>query len=623
MKLFERPFCLGLLFILTATSCLLAQPITLDVDARDVVARQMVHSSMTIPVTGPKVTLAFPRWLPGYHAPDGKTNNLVNLHVKSGDRPMHWRRDPIELDQIHVDLPGGVNSIQVDFDFILKDDDVGLDVAALEWHNFAMYPVPSKADDLRIKASMQLPRGWEYATALKPESGVKTQKGHPHFEEVSFYTLLDSPVFAGLHCTRYPLGQVNETDHLMVVFGDSDESTQADDETKAAQKRLPAEAFALFGSQHYDSYVWLVGLSDALGWAGLEHHECSDNRMGADALSDEADKRMFTYLLSHEYVHSWCGKYRRPSGMAREDYQQPRETELIWVYEGLTEYYGMVLAARSGAWTTENFLEAIADNACQMAMTSGRTWRSLRDTSVDAPKMYQQDGGYGSLRRGTDFYTEGALLWLEIDVTIRNLTHGTKSLDDFARLFFGGEGGMATVKPYTFDDVIDALNSIAPNDWRSFINQRLDSNDPKPIWGGIVNGGYKLDFTDEPSTMTQTFESCWDYADVRASIGIQYDPTGGQINDIVSESPAYKAGLPINGTIIAVNGMTYSDERLREAIDESKEKPIELIVSSRDTVRVFKLDYAGGSRYPVLKRDESKADRLSEIAHPLTWQREE
>ncbi|HQY88736.1 MAG TPA: hypothetical protein PK402_08755, partial [Tepidisphaeraceae bacterium] len=437
MKSFGRSLGIAFLAVIALSArSVFAEPIKLDVDARNLVSRQFVHSSLVIPVSGDNVTLAFPRWLPGYHAPDGKPSNLVNLQIKSGGQSLHWQRDPIDLDQVHVDLPDGASAINVDFDFILKDDDVGLDIAAFEWNNFVLYPIPSKMDELEVQASLHLPKGWEFASALNPAKSEKAEKSHPAFDAVSIYTLLDSPVFAGLHHTIYPLGEIGGTKHVMSVFGDTDEATEADDETKDAQKKLPAEAFALFGSQHYGSYIWLVGLSDSLGWAGLEHHECSDNRMDADALSDEADKRMFTYLLSHEYVHSWCGKHRRPAGMVHDDYQQPQLTELIWVYEGMTEYYGMVLAARSGSWTAANFREAIADNACQMAMTSGRTWRSLRDTSIDAPAMYQQPGGYGSLRRTTDFYTEGALLWLDVDVTIRNLTNGTKSLDDFARLFF-------------------------------------------------------------------------------------------------------------------------------------------------------------------------------------------
>jgi predicted metalloprotease with PDZ domain len=573
-----------------------------------------VHVRQSVPAQPGPLTLVFPRWLPGYHAPDSKPANLVSLVMTAKGERLRWRRDPVELDRFHIDVPAGASAVDVSFDFVLKSDYVGRELAVFEWHNFVLYPLGGKAADVQVAASAKLPKGWASACALD----AKTDGEAVTLAPASLVTLIDSPLFAGKHHAAVDLGQVNGVAHTLQLFGDSADAVELDEQHQPALKKLPAEAFALLGAQHYGKYTFLAALSDELGFAGLEHHECSDNRMKEGTLSAEGGVPMFVYLLAHEYFHSWNGKHRRPAGMITDDYQQPQRTELIWVYEGLTEYYGMVLAARSGAWKPEQFQQAIAANVDAMRHRVGRSWRSLRDVSISAPLAYNAPDTYGSLRRGTDFYEEGALLWLDVDVTIRNLTDGKRSLDDFVRAFAGGQGGKPSVQGYTFDDIVAGLNAVAPHDWAKFLNDRLDANTPQYLDAGVTAGGFTVVHVDEPTEVSQWFTSTWSDLDLRGSLGIQLDPDEGKVSDMLPESPAGKAGVAAGSKVVAVNGLKYSADRLLAAVAESADTPVTLTVEIREQIRTVTLDYNGGPRFPALKRDAAKPDRLTEIATPRT-----
>lgn len=608
---------IGLAAALAASNAI-ADPIKLDVDARDV-SRQVFHVTETIPAASGALTLAFPRWLPGYHSPDGKVVNLVDLHIKAaGDKgaDIEWQRDAVEMDQFHLAVPAGATGVEVAFNFLVKDDDVSRELAVLEWNNVVLYPIPSKMTELEVAPTVELPKDWEWATALySTDSGAKPRAA---FKTVSLMTLIDSPLFAGKYHKSIDVGPVNGTPHHIEMFADSEKALEMDDAMLAAHKKLPQEAFALFGAQHYSRYQWLVALAGDMD-DGIEHHESSDNRIGEDALSNDDTKPAFTNLLSHEFVHSWNGKHRRPAGMVVDDFQQPEKTDLLWVYEGLTEYWGLVLSARSGAWSDSDFRDEIARYADQMIQAKGRDWRTLHDVAATASLLYGAPKGNHAERRSSgDFYVEGTLLWLDADVKIRNLTDGKKSLDDFAKRFYGGAGGKATLETYTFDDVVAALNDVAPFDWATFLHDRVDKIALTPPLGGITDGGYTLDYTADATDFAEKRMRGDDSLSLAASIGLDVNPDDGTINDVIPGSPADKAGVPVGGKILTVNEMKYTGDRLTDAVAKTKAYPLTLLVEHREQVMSFKLDYTGGQRYPTLKRDEAKPDRIAEITKPLT-----
>jgi predicted metalloprotease with PDZ domain len=433
---------------------------------------------------------------------------------------------------------------------------------------------------------------------------------------------VDSPLIAGSHFRKIKLSD-NPAPVDLNIVADSEAALAITPEQTANYKQLVLETNALFGAHHYQHYDFLYSLSDRLQPGGLEHHQSSDDRVPERTLIDEALGKSSADLLSHEYVHSWNGKYRRPAGLATPDYQQPMKGELLWVYEGLTEYLGSILAARSGLRTAEDQREHLAAIAAYLDRYPGRRWRSLLDTAVAAQLLYFASPTWFAWRRGVDYYDEGELIWLEADVIIRQQTRGTRSLDDFCRRFYGPPSGPPMVKPYTFDDVVNTTNQVTPYDWRQFFATRLNSTEPHAPLGGITNGGWRLVYTDVEGEYQKAIEQARKTADLSYSIGVSLKEDG-TINDIVPGTPAYEAGIGPGMKITAVNGRSYSIERLREALRDgrtSRVLPLELLVQSGDSFTTFKIDYHDGERYPHLERDASRPDLLKEIIKPLAPRR--
>jgi predicted metalloprotease with PDZ domain len=379
------------------------------------------------------------------------------------------------------------------------------------------------------------------------------------------------------------------------------------------------EENALFGAHHYRNYHFLLTMSDHVAHFGLEHHESSDNRTGENFLTDADARTAGAELLPHEMVHSWNGKFRRPTGIATPDYQQPMEDELLWVYEGLTDYLGKVLSARSGLQTNVNFRDIFALTAAMLDHRSGREWRSLADTTVAAQLLYDSPVNGVNRRRMVDFYPEGDLIWLEVDTIIRQQTHGKKSLDDFCKKFHGGESGSPKVVPYTFAEVVRGLNDISPYDWKTFFQQRVYDIAPRAPLGGIENSGWRLAYTNELSPMLKIREAQRKYTDMSYSLGVWLG-TDGNVNDILPGSPADRAGMAMNAKLVAVNGRAWSTKLLRDAVKSAatNSAPIELLMERDDFYQILKVDYHGGEKYPILERDPAKPDLLSQILQPLT-----
>ncbi len=602
---------------------------TVEVDAREA-PRGILKVHLRLPVSSGPLTLVYPKWLPGRHGPAGPITNLAGpvFHVRS--TTVNWQRDPLDMYAFHLTVPPNEDVLDCEFEVItaLRPDGAvnGLEaprtateaLAILEWHQFVLYPENSNTDQLNFQASVHLPTGWHYASALRTDA---TLTDGARFMPTSLTTLVDSTLIAGRYMADWDLA-ANPPVKLHVV-ADSPTALQLSPQDVDHYRRLVREASALFGATHYQHYDFLYTLTDQIMPDGLEHHQSSDNRSPYRTFLDEDVRLAEGNLLAHEYSHSWNGKYRRPQGLATRNYQDPMQSELLWVYEGLTEYLGDVLATRSGIWTPEQFNEEMARNAANQESHHARTWRNLADTTTAAQLIYVQPRDWASrLRRQEDFYQESALLWLEADVLIRKLSAGKRSLDTFCQLFHGGVSSDPSVVPYTFDDVVNALNQVQPYDWRGFWTERLQRHRDSAPTEGFTAAGWQFVLNDTPSTMHRAHETDDRDLDWRFSLGMYIGDEGAVIADVVPGSPADAAGLTPGDRVIAVNGRKWSREGGRDALrDNAKADPatraaIRFLVEKDDFFKTVDVHYASGERYPHLQRLASRADLLADIVRP-------
>jgi len=601
-----------------------AQPIALSVDASDA-PRRIFRVRETIPVTPGPLTLAYPKWIPGEHSAAGPITDLTGLSIAAAGRTVAWKRSPKEMWNFEIVVPPGASTLDVSFDYLASLSaytTATARVGYVNWWSVLLYPRGPAANATMFQATLRLPPGWKYGTALPVE---RTTGDTVVFAPASLVTLIDSPVLAGQYFRSIDLAPGDKVGHFLDIAGDSAASIEIPPDAVAHYRRLVAEAQALFGARHYRSYHLLLALTDLFPSNGLEHHESSDNRAAERALIDESSRRYLGTLLSHEYVHSWNGKFRSPAGLVSgvtDDYQAPVDSELLWVYEGLTEYYGEVLGARSGLRTPEQFREALALFAARMDRQTGRAWRPLADTAVAAQLLYDGRPEGASWRRGVDFYSEGALVWLDADVLIRSKSGGRKSLDDFVRSFHGGPGGASDVRTYSAEDVYAGLNAVWPNDWAGFFRERIYDVEPRAPVGGLENAGWKLTFTDVPPALVAAEEDENETYDFWESLGFMVHGDGtagpGLITDVVPGMPAEQAGVGPGMKLLAVEGRRYTHERLRDAVRLAKggTEPIELLVENADVYKVCRVQDHGGERYPVLVREPSRADLLAAIGKP-------
>lgn len=621
----RTPFvsALACLLLAASTARLSAQPIMLQVDATDL-GRKILHARLEIPARPGPLTLVYPKWLPGEHGPTGPITDLVGLKFSANDRAIPWKRDPLDNYALQLEVPPGTRAVDVALDFLLPTDPKGFTAAAsssekllvLSWNTVLLYPKGIAANAIQYTPRLQLPAGWKFASAL---TVAREAGGTIEFAPVSLETLVDSPLIAGVHFRTYDLSPGGPVPHRLNVVADSAAALEMKPEDQACFSNLVVQASALFGAQHYQKYDFLLTLSDQVAHFGLEHHESSDNRAPERMLIDEALRTLWAGLLPHEMVHSWNGKYRRPAGLVALDFQQPMQSELLWVYEGLTSYLGGILTVRSGLWTTTNYVENAAFIAAQLDHQRGRDWRPLADTTVAAHLLYNARPQGTSRRRSVDFYPEGELIWLEADVLIRERTQGQRSLDDFCQRFFGGESGPPRVVPYTLDDVLAALNEVAPHDWRGFFQERVYAVAPRVPLGGLERGGWKVVYRDTPSAIHKGIEAEEKRTDLSFSLGLAVAEDGA-IADVIPGSPADRAGVGPGMKLLAVNQRRWTPDLLRTAIKEAKggAVPIELLIESGDVFKTCRVDYHDGERYPHLERDDVKPDLLGQILKPLS-----
>jgi predicted metalloprotease with PDZ domain len=596
--------------------------VTIFVDASSA-PRKIFHAKLKIPASAGDLTLYYPKWIPGEHAPDGPVVDLAGLKFSASGKTLKWRRDLLDGFTIHVEVPAGETEVNAELDFLSPATFEGGfsagssatdKMAIISWNQVLLYPKGWKTDDLKYVATLKLPANWKFGTPLPIASTTGDQlNGETQitFQPTSLTTLVDSPVITGEFLKVVKLADDPLTE--MDIAADSAAALAAPQEVWDHYKSLIEQANKLFGAHHYRDYHFLFSLSDHVAHFGLEHHESDDSRIAERGLVDDSERKASAGLLPHEYVHSWNGKYRRPAGLATPDYQQPMQDDLLWVYEGLTQYLGEVLTARSSLLTPEQVRDNLALTAAALDHAPGRTWRNLQDTADAAAQLYFTPHAWQSWRRGVDFYEEDLLNWLWADVIIRQQSKGKKTLDDFCKLFHGAPSTGPMVKTYTFEDVVNTLNQVAPYDWRGFWTERLTNHGPGAPLGGLEGSGWKLVYNETPSEMECAGE-CASHAGVRYSIGLDLREDG-TISDTIEGMPAALAGIGPGMKLIAVNGRQYSAEVLRDAIKAGKNtaEPLQLLVVNTEYYKTYKLDYHGGERYAHLVRDESKPDLLSEI----------
>jgi len=602
-----------------------AQAIQVSVDLSDA-PRNIYHTRLTIPAKPGPLTLVYPKWIPGNHRPAGPIANVTGIKMEAAGQALAWQRDSVDMYAFHVDVPAGATEVQVSLDTITNDGSAGAsgpsataNTLDLNWNQVVLYPQGASSDEVQVNPSIQLPAGWKFATALALEGRDLKYHEFNKFKPVSLTTLVDSPLIAGEHYRKIELTKSGESPvHVIDMVSESEAGLAMTPADEVAYRKLVAETGALFGARHYLDYHFLLTLSDEAGHHGVEHHQSSDNSVVERTLIDTDLHLLAAGLLPHEFTHSWNGKYRRPAGLATRNYQDPMVGDLLWVYEGLTEYLGDVLTARAGLWSPEQYREALAETAANLDHRAGRTWRPLEDTARSVQILRLEGPQWQSWRRGLDYYPEGELIWLEVDSIIRQQSHGQKSLDDFCRLFHGGESGPPKVVPYTFDDVVRALNQVTPYEWATLLQDRVNSTRAGAPLGGIEHGGWRLVYNDQPNVFIHTGEQIDEYVDASYSLGFVVTKDG-EFKDVTYGSPAYAAGIGPGMHLVAINGRAWSKDVLHDVLSASKSnnQPIELLVENAKFYKTYSISYHEGIRNPHLERSNG-ADILGEILQPLT-----
>jgi predicted metalloprotease with PDZ domain len=599
------------------------RPIRIVLDLVDA-PRKILHAKISMPVQPGPITLVFPQWIPGEHGPTGPIDNFTGLLFTNKGQVIPWQRDDVNMYAFHLNVPAGVDTIEAKADFLATAAPTGFSAGAsttenlcvASWNEVLLYPADTPAREVTVEPSIKLPDGWSLGTAL---TRVSSDGNLIRFRPVPLDMLVDSPVLAARYFREIVLADEVTPKHYLDMAADGPEDLNISKDAIDSFSNLVRETGALYRSRHYNNYHFLVTLSDSVAHFGLEHHQSSDDRVEARNFLDEDASLLEGDLLPHEFTHSWNGKYRRPAGLVTSNYQQPMIGNLLWVYEGLTQYLGDVLAARSGIWTVDQYRSYLAYSAAEMDHRPGRTWRDLVDTARSAQILYDTSEQWDNWRRSVDYYQEGELIWLDVDTTIRKLSNGKRSLNDFCVRFLGLGGNTPPhVVPYTFEDVVNNLNAIQPHDWAGFLNERLTTKSPHAPLNGLTNGGYHIEYTSQPNDFMRARENHERGVDAWYSLGIS--EADNTIDDVLIESPAYKAGLGPGMKIIAINGRAASEDLLHDAIRnaQSSSEPIDFIVENTGFFRVLKIDYHGGERYPHLVRDEQAPDRLAAILKPMT-----
>lgn len=623
--------------------------ISLDVDLTDLEQR-VIRTQMLIPATPGPMVLLYPRWLPGNHAPTGPIESLAGLVLHARDargerRRVDWRRHPLNVHAFELTLPDGTTALEVALQFATALDAsqgrrvITPDILGLQWEKALVYPAGHYASRIRVQPVIRLRPGWSYGGALRETERITVAPASDansvthqriEFAEVTLERLVDSPLFAGRHFKRFELDATPQAPAHLNVFADRPALLETQPAQIEAHRKLVREAVTLFASRHYSRYEFLLALSEHFGRIGLEHHESSENAVGPGYFTEWTLTGEVRDLLPHELVHSWVGKFRRPADLWIPDFNQPMQNSLLWVYEGMTEYWAWVLSARSGLWDDAFTREALAYFAAVYGEhRPGRAWRNLQDTTNQPIMAYQRSRAHPTWQRGTDYYTEGLLLWLDVDAQVRALTRERRSLDDFAARFFGIRDGELGPVLFRYEDLVAGLNDVAPHDWNAFLRSRLDANGGSvaaPAAGGewpqsgLVRAGWRVAWQPTPTAYVASIERRQRATNFGFSLGFSVAHDGARLTEVVWDSPAYVAGLAAGMQLIAVNGKAYEAELLREAVTAAAQPGsngvIDLLVRNLDDYRTVRVEYRGGLRYPKLERIPGTVDRLAAVLKP-------
>ena len=594
--------------------------IVLKVDASNL-SQQMFRVTMSIPVKPGPLTMLYPQWLPGNHGPSGPLTQLAGLTFSGNGKPIDWVRDPVQVYAFHLTVPAGVSVIEAHYQFLSPLDTaqgritMTNDILGVQWPSVTLYPAGYNSRRITVQPSLILPDGWQYGSALET---VARSGNEVVFKPLDLETLIDSPLFAGRYFKRIDLDPGAKIPVFLDIMADNADSLDAKPEQIAPHRALVQQAAKLFGSRHYRHYNFLLALSDDFGGIGREHHQSSENGVKPGYFTEWAKGEAGRDLLAHEYTHSWNGKFRRPAGQDVPNLNVPLQNELLWVYEGQTQYWGKVLSARSGLISEKGTQDGIAAAAAFYDNVQGRSWRALQDTVNDPIINGRRPVGWSNWQRAEDYYTEGMFIWLDVDTKIRDMSGETRSLDDFARAFYGMHDGRVAPAFYTFEDVVAALHKIQPFDWAPFLRSRLDGHASAAPLDGLARAGWKLVYTDTQSAYGKSADEQRKSTDFSYSLGLSVKADGG-VAAVQWDGVAFRAGLAGNSTIVAVNKRAYKGEVLKAAVTAAKDgtAPIELLVKQGATYRTIFLDYHGGLRYPHLERIPGSKDRLATILQPL------
>ncbi len=641
MLLSARPALLATL--LAAVPALAQKPITITADLSDA-PRKLFHAEVDIPVTPGPLALTTPKWIPGNHRPTGPVDDITGVVFTAAlpggqPQPLPWRRDDVDLYQFHLTIPKGVTTLHAHLDCIVTSR-ISDKLAVLEWEKLLLYPANTPVRNIPIQPSVTVPQGWGIGTALSPTDGYDPQHpagGTTHYAPTNVEQLEDSPVIAGQYFHEFPLAPEVKPAHFIDVVSDAPADSNLRPALLAEISNLVREAGAMYTSHHYHQYHFLLTLSDVAGGEGLEHGQSSDNGVGEKDFSDPKHQLADSDLLSHEFTHSWNGKYRRPVGLYQPDFATAQQGALLWVYEGMTQYLGNVLAARSNLKSQSNYRDMLAMSAAELDNRPGRDWRPTEDTAIAASILRGGNPAWANWKRGQDYYQEGELFWLDADTLIRQKTSNAKSLNDFEHIFLGkggdtgapgqlagrGEDTGPDIVPYDRSELVRDLNQVLPYDWATFIHEHIDVINPRADVAGIERGGYRLVYTDKPNPSEKIMaENGGRRARVRNvwfSLGFSVS-TDGTINDVRWGSPADKARIAPGQKLLAVNGNLFSPDALKDAVADAKGKsdPIHLLLQSDSFVQTADIDYHDGPRYPRLERIDGTPAFLDDITKPLT-----
>jgi predicted metalloprotease with PDZ domain len=616
------------MFVFAATP---QTPIQITADLSDA-PRKLYHAEVDLPVTEGPLTLTTPKWIPGNHRPTGPVDDITGVVFTIDGKPIPWRRDDKDLYDFHVTIPKGVTTLHAHLDCIVTAR-ISQKMAVLEWEKLLLYPDNVQVRDIPIQPSLIVPAGWGIGTALQPEgsgaypvpaAATGGKSVTTKFAVTNVEQLEDSPVISGEYFHEFPLAPEISPKHYIDVVSDAPEDSKLRPSVLAEVSNLVREADKEYASHHYNVYHFLLTLSDVAGGEGLEHGQSSDNGVGEKGFADDAHQLAESDLLSHEFTHSWNGKYRRPNNLYQIDFAKMQQGSLLWVYEGMTQYLGNVLAARSGLKSQAQYRDVLALSAAQLDSKPGREWRSTEDTAIAASILRGGNPAWSNWKRGQDYYQEGELLWLDADTLIRKLTDNKKSLDDFEKIFLGQGGNTGPqIVVYNREELVKDLNEVVAYDWAKFLHERVDLINPRADLAGIEQGGYRLVYTDKPTKSERTMASAGGPRrgglDVWYSLGLRVSGEG-VIGDVRWNGPSDKAKLAPGYKILAVNGHVFSNEALKDAIKAAKgaTEPIHLIVQADMFVSPFEIDYHDGERYPALQRIDGTPAYLDDITAPRT-----